>query len=599
MSVMQECSVVIVSYQSGPIIFATIKRALAQANLAEIIVVDNGNAPHTLSRLQQMMLNEPRLKLMSGHGNAGIAKACNMARAKAVGEYILFMHPDCLLPPDALKLSMAALAADASAMVAGAWLLNGDGTEQSSDHAYELMPKDAMRHLLRLRFPHPPMSFVPGSAFEVAAVPGAFLFISAADLKSVGGFDEDFFLCVEDLDLCRRVREQGRTVIKMPQVPVVHLHGTTGGALSSFIAWQRTRGLMHYYKKHDCGLVLRMALIVMLLLNYAHHFVLRWWCILKEKLWLPLRTAAGLRAWLLQFIAMGLVDLQESVALEGRRVLLTGATGQVGVCALRRLVAQGASVLALTRQEPLPYWHERVQWVRGDLSDVEFQLPDVRLDVVVHCAPLWHLPKHVQRLAGMGVTRVVAFGSTSLFSKASSKNWHEKELVDTLRAAEKSVEELCAQGLVRWTILRPTLVYGLEMDWGISRIMRFIQRLRFFPVYPPAQGKRHPVHADDLAKAALQVLDNAATYDKAYNLSGRDVMTFREMVERIFVSVGVKKRVVETTFLPFALDVIGKLFHKKEINAEIAYRMNDDLIFFHDAATQDFGYAPRGFLSES
>ena len=55
----------------------------------------------------------------------------------------------------------------------------------------------------------------------------------------------------------------------------------------------------------------------------------------------------------------------------------------------------------------------------------------------------------------------------------------------------------------------------MEMDNGITWITRFIRRFGFFPVYPPAMGKRHPVHADDLAKAALQVLDNATSYGKA------------------------------------------------------------------------------------
>ena len=118
---------------------------------------------------------------------------------------------------------------------------------------------------------------------------------------------------------------------------------------------------------------------------------------------------------------MGLVELPDSERFKDRQILLTGATGQVGLCVLRRLIAEGASVVALTRQLPLPYFHERVMWVEGDLADEAFELPDTRLDAVVHCAPLPHLPRHISRLATFGVKRVIAFGSTSLFSQASSK----------------------------------------------------------------------------------------------------------------------------------------------------------------------------------
>ncbi len=595
---MASCSVVIVSYQSGPILFATLKRVLAQEGLHEVLVVDNGNLPQVIARLQQMALGDARLQIITGQGNVGMAKGCNLAAAQARGDFLLFLHPDCLLGPGALRLTMDALTDMPGAMVAGAWLLNADGSEQMSVHPRVASPKAAFWHTMRFGRGYAPTSFIPGSGFEVPAVPDTYLCIGKTHFRMLGGFDEAFFLCAEDIELCRRARNMGKKVIKLPQVQVVHIHASTKGkANSPKIAWQCAKGLMLYFKKHDrkhMPVFSRWGLNGLLVLNHG-------WFVLRHKLG-GLRgcgAKVNLRARLLQFLAMGLVDLPETKTLEGRQVLLTGATGQIGVCLLRRLVAEGASVVAVTRQEPLPFLHERVWWVKGDLADAGFVLPEIELDAVVHCAPLMHLQRHMARLAGMGVTRVVAYGSTALFSQAASKNWHEKELVDRLRVAEAEVEKGAKQALMHWTILRPTLVYGMEMDNGITRIMRVIRRFGVFPVYPPAMGKRHPVHVDDLAKAGLQVLDHAGTYDKAYNLSGADVMTFREMVERIFVSLGRKKNVVETTMLPFALDVAGKLLHKKEINAEIAYRMNDDLVFFHDSARDDFGFSPRGFLHEA
>ena len=600
---MSSCSVIIVSYQSGPILFAVLKRVLVQANLQEVLVVDNGNAPHLISRLQQMSLMEPRLRIIGGKGNIGVAKASNLAAEQAVGDYLLFLQPDCLIAPDALVLTMQALQDTPSAMVAGARILNADGSAQVTEDAYVVSPKTAFWHMLRFRRPYVNSSAMPDTAYEVSVLASTYLCISKMHFTMLGGFDEAFFLCIENIELCRRANNMGKKVIFLPYVIAVHLHASTERlANASSLSWWRTKGLMYYFKKHDRKNLrrgMRWGLNMLLLLNYAYFLVANKLNQVRGKCSsCALRAKNELRRRLLVFLAMGLADLPESTALAGRQVLLTGATGQIGLCVLRRLIAEGASVVALTRQEPLPFLHERVWWVQGDLSDAHFILPNIELDVVVHCAPLKHLPKHMARLMSMGVTRALAFGSTALFSQSGSKNWHEKELVDDLRVAELEVETLGQQLLMRWTILRPTLVYGMDMGSGIARITRFIRRFRFFPLYPPALGKRHPVHADDLAKAVILALDTPATYNKAYNLSGADVVTFQEMVERIFASLHYKKRIINTTFLPFALDVVGKLLGKKEINAEIAFRMNDDLIFFHDIARTDFGFSPRGFMHE-
>src|SRR5262249_49612244 len=101
-------SIIMVSYHTGPILFASVRAALKQKNLAQVILVNNGNAPDVLARLQQMALTEPRLVIISGQGNAGFAKAANIGTEKATGAFLLFLHPDCLLPPDALAGTAAA-----------------------------------------------------------------------------------------------------------------------------------------------------------------------------------------------------------------------------------------------------------------------------------------------------------------------------------------------------------------------------------------------------------------------------------------------------------------------------------------------------------
>ncbi len=70
----------------------------------------------------------------------------------------------------------------------------------------------------------------------------------------------------------------------------------------------------------------------------------------------------------LMILASGLAELPESRELYGTTVLVTGATSQTGLCVLRRLIASGAAVLAISRGDAIPFRHERLRWIKGDLD---------------------------------------------------------------------------------------------------------------------------------------------------------------------------------------------------------------------------------------
>ena len=74
------CSIVMVSYHTGPVLFVSVKSALQQPHLSQLIVVDNGNPPDVQARLQQLALSEPRLRVLTGQGNIGFSAACNLGR---------------------------------------------------------------------------------------------------------------------------------------------------------------------------------------------------------------------------------------------------------------------------------------------------------------------------------------------------------------------------------------------------------------------------------------------------------------------------------------------------------------------------------------
>ena len=593
-----------VSYHTGPVLYAAVKSALMQQQLAELIVVDNGNPPAVLTRLQQMALGDPRLVIMTGGGNVGFAKGCNAGAARATGDFILLLNPDCLLPPEALADMMAAFGEMPDAMLAGCWLMNPDGSEQRGGRRQLLTPQTALVEALRLHRVFKKYkrlnnheTEMPRETHEVDAISGAFMCMRAADYRNFGGLDEGFFLHVEDLDFCMRVKRNGGKIICVPGVQVTHMLSTSGETTSRFIEWHKAKGFIRYFHKHFEG---EVPLPLLWLVDGAAmaRFALKVIAgNLKRRLWREPRMKHTVAAKRLMTLALGNANLPEKDDLHGKTVLVTGATSQIGLCVMKRMLASGAAVLAISRADPIPFKHPHLRWIKEDLTDKEMHLQGYLIDVVVHCAPLWHLPPLIDLLANAEVKRVVAFGSTSIFGKALSRNAYEKDLVEKLTKAEMDLARRCEERGVQWTLFRPTLVYGVGLDVNITSLAKFVDRFGFFPVYPPAFGRRQPVHADDLAMAVLQAVTTSVTIGKTYNLSGGEILTYREMVEDLFTVCKRKPCIIATTLLPFALDMAGKLLRKQHINGEIARRMNDDLVFFHDEAAKDFGFNPRPFLS--
>jgi len=281
-----------------------------------------------------------------------------------------------------------------------------------------------------------------------------------------------------------------------------------------------------------------------------------------------------------------------------RRVMVSGATSQIGRFLLPKLVAAGAEVYALSRRDGHDSAKESaVHWLRADLGqpDTAETLPPA--DALIHVASIRLLPALLPAAAAKGVRRVIAFSSTGRFGKARSADPREIEFVARLAQAEEAVERICNEHGIDWTIFRPTLIYGAGMDSNVMTITKVIRRLGVFPLLGEAKGRRQPVHAGDLAEACVLALEASRTFGKAYNLSGGEILTYRQMVERIFAALEKRPRFMRVPMTAFrlAMGLVSLAPKYRDFSAEMARRMNEDLVFDYSEAARDFGYAPRSF----
>ncbi|MGA9853585.1 MAG: NAD-dependent epimerase/dehydratase family protein [Gammaproteobacteria bacterium] len=276
-------------------------------------------------------------------------------------------------------------------------------------------------------------------------------------------------------------------------------------------------------------------------------------------------------------------------------ILVTGASSVVGRYLLPMLDAQHRPVIALSRRG-----HARqgaVTWLCCDISTGTLPPEAQAADTLIHLAPLPLLVPLLDRDALAGVRRIVAIGTTSIFTKASSDSVYEREVMASQQQAEEELAKYGERRGIRWTLFRPTLVYDGVHDKNIARIAYFIRRFHFFPVINPASGLRQPLHATDLAWACMAVLDKPVTELKSYNLAGGEVLGYREMVCRVFQSLRRRPRLapVPRWLYRGLLSLVSLRRRYRYLNAEMAERMNRDMVFDIGPARIDFGFAPGPF----
>lgn len=276
-------------------------------------------------------------------------------------------------------------------------------------------------------------------------------------------------------------------------------------------------------------------------------------------------------------------------------ILVTGARGVVGAPLVERLEQEGRAYLSVSRASSAG--HNQLQWDLHEPAEPEVLQAMAQVDVLIHCAPIWLLAERLIDLQQTNLKRIVVFSSTSVLSKVDSTNKQEQGLVAQLKQAEHNITEFCLKHDWQLTILRPSLIYGYGRDQNISHIAGMIKRFGFMILVGQGTGKRQPVHADDLVEASLAVLENPECIGKVYNLAGNEVLSYRAMVERVFIGLEKKPRIVALPLMLVRLVLgLAAKISSFSYTPEMADRMNQNMNYDFSEAQTDFAYRPQAFL---
>ncbi len=255
-----DLAVIMVSYHTGPALFPAIEAVLAEPAVGELIVVNHANPRDDAYRLVEMDRDEPRFTLVSTNANLGFSKGCNIGAAQTRAARLFFLNPDTLLQPGAARALMETLDAAAEPAIVGARITHMDGREQRGARRGELTVVSALggffglaRFVPGLRDIHRETEALPETAQAVPAVSGAALMVSRAGFEALEGFDEAYFLHVEDLDICRRARNLGGVVMFEPRAEVRH-YGSTSKISRFKVEHWKAAGLVRYFHRHGGAL---------------------------------------------------------------------------------------------------------------------------------------------------------------------------------------------------------------------------------------------------------------------------------------------------------------------------------------------------------
>jgi GT2 family glycosyltransferase len=263
-------TVIIVNWNGGDLLRRCLSDLLRQTvPPARILVMDNDSSDGSAERVAGL----PGVTVRMLGGNLGFAAGNNRAFAECDTEFVALLNPDAFPEPDWLEKLLAAARAypDVAAFGSRQMAEEVDGVVDGLGDVYHLSGLVWRRgHGRSLE----PSDLVPCENFSPCA--GAALYRRAA-LAEVGGFDEDFFCYVEDVDLGFRLRLAGYRSLYVPDAVVHHVgSATTGGQHSDFSVYHGHRNLVWTYVKNMPGWLFWAFLPAHLLLNFVTliHFTL-------------------------------------------------------------------------------------------------------------------------------------------------------------------------------------------------------------------------------------------------------------------------------------------------------------------------------------
>ena len=211
-------AVVIVNFRTMALTVGAIASVLSEKEVQEVVVVDNASGDGSADHIRRAFADD-RVRVVESDRNRGFGPAVNLGAARCTSVLLLILNSDATLLPGSLGRLGRALAGDDSIGVVAPAVYEPDGRTLQPG-AYGRLP--VRRDILFGKG----WTTAPAAGTSDEATPGwvsgVAMLLRRADFEAIGGFDEGFCMYFEDIDLCRRLRDAGKSVRREPTAAVVH-----------------------------------------------------------------------------------------------------------------------------------------------------------------------------------------------------------------------------------------------------------------------------------------------------------------------------------------------------------------------------------------
>lgn len=267
-------SIIIVSYNTAEITINCLKSIFTDKGLKttpyEIIIIDN-NSQDDSPKLIEKFINSSKskncnLKIIANNFNTGFGKANNQGLKIASGNYILLLNPDTLILHSAISQSLDWLCSHPEASTCTAQLLNKDSTIQASGGffpnlanvftwCFSLDDLPFINRLVKPLHPHTPNFYTKDKFYTTDHrqdwVTGAFMLTRKPLLDKTSGFDENYFMYGEEVELSYRIKQvtPNNQVWYLIGPQIIHLGGASAKNRLDPIL-NEYRGILSFFKKH-------------------------------------------------------------------------------------------------------------------------------------------------------------------------------------------------------------------------------------------------------------------------------------------------------------------------------------------------------------
>jgi GT2 family glycosyltransferase len=207
---------VVVNYETKDLTASAVLSMLDEPDLAEVVVVDNCSSDGSVDFLRSR-LPADRVRIVANDHNAGFGGGVNLGAGQTTGSLLFVLNSDAALEHGSLAPLVQALESESSAAIAAPRIVGPDGSPQID--AFGDFP--SLRTMLLRTNRHPRENLNPDW------VSGAAMLVRRSAFEQVGGFDSEFHMYLEDVDLCSRLRSMGWEVVRIPESTITHSPGTS------------------------------------------------------------------------------------------------------------------------------------------------------------------------------------------------------------------------------------------------------------------------------------------------------------------------------------------------------------------------------------